>query len=233
VVAECFDGWLSDARSLPIRPEHALEAIAAAGRGPHGGAVGAATGTTCFGFKSAIGCSSRVVEGGITIGCLLVPNYGGKRDLHMLVGVEAAAEHDAPGAPGDTGGSIVIVLGTDAPLSDRQLRRLATRAAFGLGRAGSFASHASGEYVLAFSTAHRVRHRALDMVEMRLLRDDSRAMRELFEASGDVTQEAILDSLCTAEAEQGRAGNRADAFPHELLPTALGPRAKKVGGGPA
>jgi D-aminopeptidase len=225
VVAECFDGWLSDARSLPIRPEHALDAIAAAGREPHGGAVGAATGTTCFGFKSAIGCSSRVVEGGITIGCLLVPNYGGRRDLHMLVGTEAAAEHaEKEGPPGDTGGSIVIVLATDAPLSDRQLRRLAARAAFGLGRAGSFASHASGEYVLAFSTAHRISHRALDMLEMRLLRDDSRAMRELFEAAGDVTQEAILDSLCTADAEQGRAGNTADAFPHHLLPTALGPR---------
>lgn len=223
VVAECFDGWLSDARSLPVRPDHALEAIAAAGDEPPGGCVGAATGTTCFGFKSAIGESSRIVEGDVTLGCLVVPNYGGRRDLHMLVGGEAAASHERGGAPGDNGGSIVIVLATDAPLSERQLRRLAARAAFGLGRAGSFASNASGEYVLAFSTAQRVPHRAEDpLASLRLLRDDSRAMRELFEAAGDVTQEAILDSLCTAEAERGRDGHRAEAFPHELLPAALG-----------
>ena len=82
VVGECFDGWLSDARSLPVRPEHALAAIAAASEDEtEEGAVGAGTGTTCFGFKSGVGCSSRVVEGGATLGCLVVSNYGGKRDL--------------------------------------------------------------------------------------------------------------------------------------------------------
>jgi D-aminopeptidase len=227
VVAECFDGWLSDARSLPVRPEHALEAIAAAsGEPPEQGAAGAATGTTCFGFKSAIGGASRVVEGGVTLGCLVVPNYGGRRDLHMLVGTEAAQAFVEGGAPGDDGGSIVIVLATDAPLSERQLRRLAARAAFGLGRAGSVASNASGEYVLAFSTAHRIPHRGEDPhLLLRLLRDDTAAMRELFEAAGDATQEAILDSLCSADAEAGRDGHRAEAIPHELLPAALGSRA--------
>jgi D-aminopeptidase len=226
VVGECFDGWLSDARSLPLRPEHALAAIAAASEDePEEGAVGAGTGTTCFGFKSGVGCSSRVVEGGAMLGCLVVSNYGGKRDLHMLVGAEAAAAHAAGGAAGDSGGSIVIVLATDAPLSERQLRRLAARAAFGLGRAGSYASNTSGEYALAFSTANRVPHRSDEPHQsLRLLRDDSTAVRELFEAAGDVTREAILNSLCAAEAEDGRDGHRAEAFPHELVPAALGVR---------
>jgi D-aminopeptidase len=227
VVAEVFDGWLGDARALTVRPEHALDAIAAASEDETAeGAVGAGTGATCFGFKSGVGCSSRVVEGGHVLGCVVVSNYGGARDLHMLVGKEAAEAHrsEAGQATGD-GGSIVIVLGTDAPLSERQLGRLAGRSAFGLGRAGSFASNASGELAIAFSTAHRLAHRQEEHFDsLRLLRDDSREMRELFEAAGDVTHEAVLNSLCAAEAEQGRDGHRAEAFPHSLVPAALGSR---------
>src|SRR3954471_2381530 len=84
IVAECFDGWLSDARALPVRPEHALEALAAAGAGELGeGAVGAGTGTTCFGFKAGIGTASRRA-GGHALGCLVCCNYGGRRDPHPL-----------------------------------------------------------------------------------------------------------------------------------------------------
>jgi D-aminopeptidase len=229
VVGECFDGWLSDARSLPVRPEHALEAIAAASEEPpEGGAVGAGTGTTCFGFKSGVGSCSRTVTGGYTLGCLVVPNYGARRDLHMLLGPEAAA--GARPAAGESevdpgGGSIMIVLGTDAPLSDRQLRRLAARATFGLGRSGSFASSGSGEYAIAFSTAYRVPHRSPQpTLDLRMLRDDSAELRELFEAAADATQEAILDSLCAAEPMEGRDGRHVAAFPHELLPAAMGSR---------
>jgi D-aminopeptidase len=172
-----------------------------------------------------------LAEGGFTLGCLVVPNYGARRDLHMLLGPDAeAADSAAESADGESevdpgGGSIMIVLGTDAPLSDRQLRRLAVRASFGLGRAGSFASSGSGEYAIAFSTAYRVPHRSpQSTLDLRLLRDDSAAMRELFEAAGDATQEAILDSLCAAEAMSGRDGRRVAAFPHELLPAAMGSR---------
>jgi D-aminopeptidase len=103
---------------------------------------------------------------------------------------------------------------------------LAARATFGLGRAGSFASNASGEYVIAFSTAHRVAHRSdASHVELRLLRDDSIEMRQLFEAAGEVVHEAILNALCSAEAMTGRDGNRVEAFPYELLDGAPGVRA--------
>ena len=217
IVGECFDGWLSDARALAVRPEHAVEAIAAAtGHETAEGAVGAGTGTTCFGFKSGVGTSSRTV-GEHTLGCLVVSNYGARRDLHLLLGRAVDLPGAEPEAPGD-GGSIMMVLGTDAPMSERQLRRLASRAAFGLGRAGSYAANASGEYVIAFSTAHRIAHRVdRDSDALSFLRDDSAPMAGLFEAAGDVVHESVLNSLCVADGMEGRDGNRAEAFPHELL----------------
>ena len=227
VVGECFDGWLSDARALAVRPEHALEAIAAAEEDETSeGAVGAGTGTSCFGFKSGVGCASRVIQSDrpLTLGCLVVSNFGARRDLHMLVGLEAARPYVKGGEPEPSGqgGSIMIVLGTDAPLSERQLRRVAARAAFGLGRAGSFASNGSGEYVVAFSTAHRLPHRVEGShQDFRFLRDDSRELRELFEAAGESTQEAVLNSLCSAGPMEGRDGHRMEAFPLELLDAAL------------
>ena len=221
IVGECFDGWLSDARALAVRPEHALEAIAAAAPDDaREGAVGAGRGTTCFGFKSGVGGSSRVVEGH-TLGCLVVSNYGTRRDLHLLLGAEAAAMADPVAEPPDQAGSIMMLLGTDAPLSARQLGRLAQRAAFGLGRAGSFASNASGEYVIAFSTAQTVPHRVeRDRDELVFLRDDSSALRALFEAAGDVVLESVLGSLCSAEPLDGRDGHRAEAISYKLLDAA-------------
>jgi D-aminopeptidase len=219
IVGECFDGWLSDARALAVRPEHALEAIASVTgdeAGAREGAVGAGTGTTCFGFKAGVGTSSRSV-GDHVLGCLVVSNYGSRRDLHLLVG-EAADVPDGGPEPPALGGSIMIVLGTDAPISERQLRRLASRGAFGLGRAGSFGANASGEYVIAFSTAHRVAHRVeRDRDEFTFLRDDSQTVRDLFEAAGDVVLESVLNSMCVAETMEGRDGHRAEGFPHGLL----------------
>jgi D-aminopeptidase len=215
LVGECFDGWLSDARALASRPEHAMEAIAATSAEESSeGAVGAGTGTMCFGFKSGVGTSSRAMDAH-TLGCLVVSNYGATRDLHLLVGHDV----DLPDAgPESRGGSIMMILGTDAPLSERQLRRLALRGTFGLGRAGSFGSNASGEYVIAFSTAHRVPHRVeRDTDDFTFLRDDSAAMRDLFEAAGEVVLESVLNSLCVADAMDGRDGHRAEALPQELL----------------
>ena len=222
IVAECFDGWLSDARSLPVRPEHALEAIAAASATETAeGAVGAGAGTTCFGFKAGIGTASRRTSSH-SLGCLVCCNYGGRGDLHLLVG---PAGHDVAQAPEPpaSGGSIVIVLATDAPLSERQLRRLAGRASFGLGRAGGFGANASGEYALAFSTAQRIPHREeSDEIELRFVRDDSAALRELFEATVELVHEAVLNALCVADAMEGRDGNRVEALPYELLDGAPG-----------
>jgi D-aminopeptidase len=217
IVGECFDGWLSDARALAVRAEHALEAIAAATPGEaREGAIGAGTGTTCFGFKSGVGTSSRIVDGH-SLGCLVVSNYGARRDLHLLVGPDVELP-DAAAEPPAQGGSIMIVIGTDAPMSERQLRRLSARGAFGLGRAGSFASNSSGEYVISFGAAHTVPHRVdRERDELTFLRDDSVALRNLFEAAADVVEESVLNSLCSADSMEGRDGNRAEAFPYELL----------------
>jgi D-aminopeptidase len=217
IVGECFDGWLSDARALAVRPEHALDAIRAATLDETAeGAVGAGTGTTCFGFKAGVGTSSRLA-GGHLLGCLIVSNYGARRDLYLLAGHDVELLGDDEEPPGQ-GGSIMIVLGTDAPLSERQLRRLAARGTFGLGRAGSFAANASGEYVIAFSTAQRLAHRVERNVdELSFLRDDSAAMRELFEAAGEVVHESVLNSLCVPDSMEGRDGHRAEEFPPGLL----------------
>jgi D-aminopeptidase len=220
LVLECFDGWLSDARGLHVRPEHALGAVTAASEDEVGeGSVGAGTGTTSFGFKAGVGTASRMAAGEppLTLGCLTVANFGGRRDRHLLLGGEGG------GPPEDEGGSAIVVLATDAPLSERQLRRLAARAAFGLGRAGSFASNASGEFVVAFSTATRIPHRSgAGTEELTLLRDDSPRLRELFEMAPEVTHEAILNSLCKAAPMEGRDGHRAEALPYELLGTLPG-----------
>jgi D-aminopeptidase len=119
----------------------------------------------------------------------------------------------------------MVVLGTDAPLSERQLRRLAVRGGLGVARAGSMAASGSGEYVLAFSTAHRVSHRseaARDRFEF--LRDDSAAMRVLFEAAAELVHEAVLNALCVADAVEGRDGHVAPALDHGLLAGAPGVR---------
>jgi D-aminopeptidase len=153
---------------------------------------------------------------------MVCSNYGGRGDLHLLVG---PAGHDVEAAPEPpaSGGSIVIVLATDAPLSERQLRRVAGRAALGLGRAGGIGANASGEYALAFSTAQRIPHRQQeDQIELRFVRDDSAALRELFEATVEVVHEAVLNALCSADAMEGRDGNRVEALPYELLGGAPG-----------
>jgi D-aminopeptidase len=219
VVGECYDGWLSDARAMPLGPEDVLEAIDAASEDEaREGSVGAGTGTTCFGFKAGVGTASRVSETdpALRLGCLVVANFGAARDLHALVG-QAAAEGHGADSP-DDGGSVIVVLATDAPLSERQLRRLAARAGLGLGRAGSFATSGSGEYAIAFSTAHRVPHRSeLPEQAFRFLRDDSMEVRQLFEMAAEATHEAVLGSLASAEPMRGRDGHSVDAIPYELL----------------
>jgi D-aminopeptidase len=220
IVTECFDGWLSDARGLQVRPEHALEAIDSASETDVSeGAVGAGTGTTCFGFKSGVGTASRRSERdpSLILGCLVVANYGTSRDRHGLLG-EAGS-----GGPPEGGGSAIVLVATGAPLSERQLRRLAVRAALGLARAGSFATSASGEFAVAFSTAHRLAHAAeTSTQELSFLRDDSWELRELFEMAVESTHEAVLNSLCSAAPMEGREGHRVDALPYELLERAPG-----------
>ncbi|SES00264.1 P1 family peptidase [Psychrobacillus sp. OK032] len=215
VVGECNDSRLNSIRKLPIQPKHAIECIQNASSDVSAeGAVGAGKGMICFGYKGGIGSSSRVV-GDYTIGCLVLSNFGRQEDFQSTH-YKIEEKTNVPTFPKPADGSIMIVLATDAPLSSRQLKRLAKRCGIGLGRTGSHFSNGSGDVVIAFSTANKVAHYAEESVETRVqLRDDHPIMNDLFQGAAEVTEEAILNSLSQAVTTEGRMGNIAYAYPFE------------------
>jgi D-aminopeptidase len=227
VVAETNDGTLNDIRSRPITPAHVRAALASASGGPVAeGSVGAGTGTIAFGWKGGIGTSSRVLPaslGGWTIGVLVQTNFGGIfQVLGAPVGKELgqyAFKRDAesPGERGD--GSCVMVIATDAPLSDRNLERLAARAIMGLSRTGSSAANGSGDYVIAFSTNDKVRRRfdAQRLVTEELANEQ---MSGLFQGAVEATEEAIYNSLFQATTTTGN-GKTIEALPLDKLKAVL------------
>jgi|YelNatPaOPRAMG01_1025707.scaffolds.fasta_scaffold00089_51 D-aminopeptidase len=218
VVGETNDGYLNDIRRPSVRPEHVWEAIDSARGGPVAeGCVGAGTGTVCFGFKGGIGTSSRKLParlGGYTVGVLVQTNFGG---VLQIAGVPVGEElgtyylHDVLSR---SDGSCMIVVATDAPLDPRQLRRLASRALYGLARTGGISSHGSGDYVIAFSTyaGNLVPHRTSERVRtVTLLRDEE--LSPLFLAVIEATEEAIYHSLFEAETTRGRDGHVVEKIP--------------------
>lgn len=200
VVGECNDSYLNSIRLFPVKPEHAIEAIKyASDQRVQEGAVGAGKGMVCFGYKGGIGSSSRLVEE-YTVGCLVLSNFGKKEELQRFRFTEGG------GLSETSDGSIIIVLATDAPLSDRQLQRLAKRCGIGLGRSGSHFSHGSGDIVIAFSTAHKIAHFSDEKVETRCqLREDHPIMNQLFSAAAEAAEEAIPNSLSQAVTTTGRS----------------------------
>ncbi|MBA4148659.1 MAG: P1 family peptidase [Verrucomicrobia bacterium] len=205
VVGETNDGFLNDIRSRPIRPEHVTNALAQASGGPVAeGSVGAGAGTVAFGWKGGIGTSSRKLpekSGGYTVGVLVQSNFGGDLTIAgVKVGRELARQQKNSGD-----GSIMIVVATDAPLSTRNLERLAARTMTGLARTGSNMSNGSGDYAIAFSTAPECRRRAGETVhQVKELPNSS--MTPLFEAVADATEEAIYNSLLKATTVKGFRG---------------------------
>ena len=222
VVGECNDGYLNDIQGRHVRADHVQQALEAAAEGPVAeGAVGAGTGTACFGWKGGIGTASRVVPaeaGGYTVGALVQSNFGRPQDLTICgvpVGQRITPPGGSPGAQREQG-SIMIVLATDAPLDARQLRRLCGRAGVGLARTGSHHAHGSGDFVIAFSTAQRIEHMPAALtVTATLLGDERAAMACLFPAVAEAVEEAILNSLFQAETVVGRDGNVRHALPVE------------------
>jgi len=204
VVGETNDGSLNLAiRSRPITAEDVKQALTSATGGPVAeGSVGAGAGTIAFDWKGGIGTSSRVLPtslGGWTIGVLVQTNFGGVLQiLGAPVGKELgkyAFKTELETSHGD--GSVMIVVATDAPLSDRNLRRIALRAIMGLARTGSSASNGSGDYVIAFSSARDVRRvRGGSRVQVTEIGNDD--MSGVFEATIEATEEAIYNSLFRA-----------------------------------
>lgn len=225
LVGETHDGYLSDLQGRHVRAEQVWAAIEAALPGPVAeGAVGAGTGTTCYGWKGGIGTASRVVPpevGGYTVGALVQSNFGRPPDLIVCgvpVGERVAppvtAAEPAGSVPPTGGGSVMIVLATDAPLSACQLRRLCVRVAAGLARTGSHYGHSSGDFVIAFSTTWQVQHAPASLTaQQTVVADEARAMDWLFPAVVESVEEAVLNSLFRAETMDGRDGHVRHALP--------------------
>jgi D-aminopeptidase len=219
VVGETNDGYLNDIRARRVTNEHALAAIAAARGGPvEEGAVGAGTGTVAFGWKGGIGTSSRRLParlGGYTVGVLVQTNYGGVLSVDGIRVGEALGQYflknELQSASGD--GSVIIIVATDAPLSDRNLKRLAARAFLGIARTGSPITNGSGDYAVAFSTSDAVRRTAARRAAVSALDElPNDRISPLFQAAVEATEEAVLNSLFKAEGMNGHGG-RIEALP--------------------
>ncbi len=223
VVGETNDGTLNDIRARRVTKEHALAAIAGARTGPvEEGAVGAGTGTVAFGWKGGIGTSSRRLPaklGGYAVGVLVQTNYGGILSVDGVPVGKALGQHylrdELQSASGD--GSVIIVIATDAPLADRNLKRLASRAFLGIARTGSPITSGSGDYAVAFSTSEKVRRtpqRRGTAGAVEELPNDK--VSPLFQAVVEATEEAVLNSLFRAETMESN-GTRIEAVPVERV----------------
>jgi D-aminopeptidase len=226
VVGETNDGYaLNVIRRRPVTAGHVRAALAAASPGPVGeGSVGAGTGTIAFEWKGGIGTASRVVPAGDsswTVGVLVQSNFGGAREL-TITGVPVGRLLGRNGlrripAPKGSQGSIMIVVATDAPLGDRNLRRLAARAMLGVARTGSVAGNGSGDYVIAFSTHASVR-RAREARRHATTEVANNDMTPLFQGVIEATEEAIYNSLTMATTETAN-GVTVQALPmDDVLP---------------
>ena len=222
VVAETWDGELNDIYGFHVKHEHVFDALYGARSGlVEEGSVGGGTGMIAYDFKAGIGSSSRVVEtaaGAYTVGALVQANHGSRYQLH-IAGVPVGREMREwmPSGPetGATRSSIIIVVGTDAPLLPTQLKRLAKRAALGLARTGSIAANTSGDIFLAFSTGNRLRLGEQGLGTYRFVRNEM--MTAFFEATVQAVEESIINGLVAADTMTGVNERTVYAIPHDRL----------------
>jgi D-aminopeptidase len=223
LVGETNDGGLNDIRGLHVMRDHVIAAIRGAREGAVAeGSVGAGTGTRCYGFKGGIGTSSRRLPdryGGYTLGVLVQTNFGGVLTIGGApVGKELGHNPFSPSAgpaeaDGEIGGSCMIVVATDAPVDARDLRRIAARAVFGLGRTGSSYGNGSGDFAVAFSTAADLRRRFGETSPQPRTTLPTDGVSPLFQAALEATEEAVYNSLFQASTVKGHNGTIAEAIP--------------------
>ncbi len=218
VVGETNDGFLNDIRGMHVRETDVLKAIKSAEPGPvEEGSVGAGTGTVAFGFKGGVGTSSRIVPEingtEYTVGVLVQSNFGRMLTVNGVpFGREIRQESEGTSQNTRGAGSCMIVIATDAPLSPRNLKRLAKRAFAGMARTESVMPNGSGDYAIAFSTAYRIPYRSEgeNIKVPALIGNDD--MTVLFQAVEEATQEAIYNSLFMATRVRGFQGHTAEAI---------------------
>ncbi len=213
VVGETNDGYLNNIRKRALQAEHIVQAIESAQGGRVAeGVVGAGVGTITFGWKGGIGTSSRRLPaslGGFTVGVLVQTNYGGVLQIAGVPVGEILGQYYLRNAldNSEADGSIMVIVATDAPLSDRNLTRLARRALLGIARTGSPMSNGSGDYILSFSTASAVRRtpgRRSAVSSVEELPNDE--MSPLFQAVVEATEESIYNALFKAVSVSGHRG---------------------------
>jgi D-aminopeptidase len=243
VVTETWDGGLNDIYGFHVKKEHAFAAFDSARSGPvPEGNVGGGTGMQCLGFKGGIGTASRKLSsraGGFTLGVLVQCNFGLRRQLRIAgipVGQEIgdldpcydtrgplpAAEAKrcpAGAAPEREHGSIIVIIATDAPLLPHQLRRVARRAALGIGRMGGVAGAGSGDLFLAFSTSNSGAGDTAGVAAVRMLQDER--IDPVYEATVQATEEAIINAMLAARTMTGADDLRVSALPHERVRSIL------------
>jgi D-aminopeptidase len=239
IVAETYDGFLSDIGAFGLTVEHvhaALEAADLPGRVDEG-SVGGGTGMICHGFKGGIGTSSRQVDIGgdvFTVGVLVQANYGSRRALRLdgrpigaTIGPDIVALPTDPATSTDAArtadaGSIIVIVATDAPLLADQCARLARRATVGLARVGGTGANGSGDLFLAFSTHNEVSATgAGPFVAMTL---GASAMTPLFDGVIEAVEESIWNALVAAGSMTGFRGRTVQAIPHDLVRRAVSGR---------
>lgn len=201
VVLECFDGYLNDARARAVGESEVISAIRSAREGPvQEGCVGAGTGMRCQGYKSGVGTASRLVPAAAyTVGVVAVPNFGFPGDL-VIAGVPVGRALSAVGQPSERG-SCVFAVGTDAPLSSLDLRRLAWRCFLGMARTGAISGQTSGDLAVVFTTNPGQE------------RQDRTVINGLFRATVEASEESILNALFAAETTHGRDGHIMPSLP--------------------
>lgn len=207
IVTECNDGRLNDIRGLHVKEAHVRTALQEASADFAEGAIGGGTGMVCMGLKGGIGSASRIVKvdgKDYTVGALVMSNFGEAGNL-VIGGRHYDTRKCVNDCKKDTG-SIIMILATDIPLSERQLKRMAKRSMIALGRCGSYSGNGSGDIAIAFTTANRLPHySAKNILDMKCFYDEEIDM--VFESAVESVEEAIISSLYHAETMTGIRGN--------------------------
>lgn len=227
VVAETYDGFLSDINGFHVKKEHVFQALNSAKTGMVAeGNVGGGTGMVAHGFKGGTGTASRILDakfGGYTVGVIVQANYGARSIFSVAgvpVGKEIADLLPKPGKADNGQGSIIVIVATDAPLLPHQLKRLVKRVSLGIGNMGGRGENSSGDIFLAFSTANVLEASKNEGLSSLTMLPNDR-INPLFWATAHATEEAIVNAMIAAETMTGIDGNTVYALPHDRLKAAL------------